>query len=104
MSTGTLSLGKLIGLTEARSKLSDIVNAVMYERDTYIISKQGKPAVAVVPLEILKRWRQDRAQLFEVIQEVQSQNQDADPDALMEVILEAQGEVRKKRTTEKHSA
>jgi prevent-host-death family protein len=103
MSTGTLTLGKQIGLTEARSKLSDIVNDVLYERDTYIISKQGKPAVAVVPLEVLERWRQDRAQLFAVIQEVQSQNQDADPDALMDVILEAQGEVRKQLTTAKHS-
>ena len=92
---------KVIGLTEARSKLSDIVNEVMYERDTYIISKQGKPAVAVVPLEILERWRQDRARLFQVIEEVQLQNKDVDPDELMEVILEAQIEVRKQLATEK---
>ncbi|MBI1299609.1 type II toxin-antitoxin system prevent-host-death family antitoxin [bacterium] len=92
---------KIIGLTEARSKLSDIVNEVMYERDTYIISKQGKPAVAVVPLEVLARWRQDRARLFQVIEEVQAQNQDADPDELMEVILEAQQEVRKQLAAEK---
>lgn len=92
---------KVIGLTEARSKLSDIVNEVMYERDTYIISKQGKPAVAVVPLEILERWRQDRARLFEVIEQVQSQNKDVDPDELMEVILEAQREVRAQMAREK---
>jgi prevent-host-death family protein len=92
---------KIIGLTEARSKLSDIVNEVMYERDTYIISKQGKPAVAVVPLEILERWRQDRARLFQVIEEVQAQNADVDPDELMEVILEAQQEVRKQIAVEK---
>jgi prevent-host-death family protein len=92
---------KVIGLTEARSKLSDIVNEVMYERDTYIISKQGKPAVAVVPLEILERWRQDRARLFQVIEEVQAQNKDVDPDELMEVILEAQHEVRKQLAAEK---
>jgi prevent-host-death family protein len=92
---------KIIGLTEARSKLSDIVNEVMYERDTYIISKQGKPAVAVVPLEILERWRQDRARLFQVIEEVQAQNADVDPDQLMGVILEAQQEVRKQMAAEK---
>jgi prevent-host-death family protein len=92
---------KIIGLTEARNKLSDIVNEVMYGRDTYIISKQGKPAVAVVPLEILERWRQDRARLFQVIEEVQAQNRDVDPDELMEVILEAQQEVRKQMAAEK---
>jgi prevent-host-death family protein len=92
---------KVIGLTEARSKLSDIVNEVMYERDTYIISKQGKPAVAVVPLEILEQWRQDRARLFQVIEEVQAQNIDVDPDELMEVILEAQHEVRTQLAREK---
>lgn len=101
MLTGTIEMEKVIGLTEARSKLSDIVNEVMYERDTYIISKQGKPAVAVVPLEILERWRQDRARLFQVIEEVQLQNKDVDPDELMEVILEAQIEVRKQLATEK---
>lgn len=103
MQTGAIAMEKVIGLTEARSKLSDIVNGVMYERDTYIISKQGKPAVAVVPLEILERWRQDRARLFQVIEEVQAQNEDVDPDALMEVILEAQQEVRKQLAAERSS-
>lgn len=92
---------KIIGLTEARGKLSDIVNEVMYERATYIISKQGKLAVAVVPLDILERWRQDRARLFEVIEAVQAQNKDVDPDELMEIILDAQQEVRKQLATER---
>jgi len=85
---------KEIGLTEARSRLSEIVSDVLYERDTYIISKQGKPAVAVVPLNVLDHWRAERARLFQVIEEVQAQNEDADPDELMDVILDAQQAVR----------
>ena len=86
---------RTIGLTEARSKLSDIVNGVLYERDTYIISKQGKPAAAVVPLDILERWQEARTQLFQVIAEVQAQNADLDPDELMAAIIAAQQAVRR---------
>lgn len=85
---------KKLGLTEARGKLSEIVNGVLYDRDTYIISKQGKPAAAVVPIDILEQWQAERDQLFEVIAEVHEQNKDVDPDELMEVILEAQQAVR----------
>ena len=89
---------KVIGLTEARSTLSTIVNDVQYEQDTYIISRQGKPAVAVVPLEILERYQEERRKLFAVIDEVQAQNEEADPDELMQIILQAQQAVRGEST------
>lgn len=87
------------GLTEARGKLSEIINGVLYERDTYIISKQGKPAAAVVPLDILEQWQAERDRLFEVMDEVHEQNRNLDPDELMEVILEAQQAVRSETVT-----
>ena len=89
---------KVIGLSEARSNLSTIVNDVQYERDTYIISRQGKPAVAVVPLEILERYQEERRKLFAVIDEVQAQNEEANPDELMAIILQAQQAVRGEST------
>ncbi len=90
---------KQYSLTEARGKLSEIVNGVLYERDTYIISKQGKPAAAVVPLDILEQWQAERERLFQVMEEVHEQNKELDPDELMEVILEAQQAVRAKAIT-----
>ena len=87
---------KQLGLSEARGRLSQIINGVLYDRDTYIISKQGKPAAAVVPLDVLEQWQTERDRLFEVLDEVHEQNQDLDPDELMEVILEAQQAVRTK--------
>ena len=85
---------KQLGLSEARGKLSEIINGVLYDRDTYIISKQGKPAAAVVPLDVLEQWQAERDRLFEVMAEVHEQNQDVDPDELMEVINKAQQAVR----------
>ncbi len=85
---------KQLGLSEARGQLSQIINGVQYDRDTYIISKQGKPVAAVVPLDVLEQWQTERDRLFEVMDEVHEQNQDLDPDELMEVILEAQQAVR----------
>jgi len=74
---------KQIGLTDARGKFSEIVNEVMYREDTYIISKMGKPAVAVVPLSILREWQEQREKEFAVIKRIQAQNADS-PAAQME--------------------
>ena len=90
------SMQKQLGLSEARGRLTQIINGVLYDRDTYIISKQGKPVAAVVPLDVLEQWQAERDRLFEVMDEVHEQNQDLDPDELMEVILEAQQAVRTK--------
>ncbi|MCB9139678.1 MAG: hypothetical protein H6642_15155 [Caldilineaceae bacterium] len=56
-----------------------MINDVLYRRDTYVISKQGKPAAAVAPLEVLKQWQAERARLLTVIADVHAQNQDLDP-------------------------
>ena len=87
---------KELSLSEVRRQLSQIVNGVLYDRDIYIISKQGKPAAAVVPLDVVEQWQTERDRLFEVMDEVHEQNQDLDPDELMEVILRAQQAVRTK--------
>ena len=82
---------KKLGLTEARGKLSEIVNGVLYDRDTYVISKQGKPAAAVVPLDILEQWQAERDRLFAVMDEVHDQNQDLDPDELRIMVISLTG-------------
>jgi len=69
-----IDMEKQIALTEARDKFSEIVNEVMYRGDTYVISKLGKPAVAVVPLKILEQWRQQRQERFAVLKRIQNQN------------------------------
>ena len=85
---------RMIGLTQARKQFSEMVNQVMYQRDTYVIEKQGKPAVAVVPLEVYDEWRRRRGRFFEMIREMQDQNLDVPADTVMQDVLDAQQAVR----------
>lgn len=41
-----------LGVAEARENFSDIIEQVQYQGDAYLISHLGKPAVAVVPVEV----------------------------------------------------
>ncbi len=41
---------KVLGVTKARETLSSIVERVQHQGDTYLISRHGKPAAAVVPV------------------------------------------------------
>ena len=84
-----------LGITEARKQLADIVDGVTYKGDHYVIVRHGQEAAAVVPIEVYRRWKAEREELFAVIREVQVANPSADPDQVMQDVLEAQQAVRK---------
>ena len=83
-----------LGVTEARKYLARIVDDVKYKGDNYILVRRGEPAAAVVPIDVYQRWKQERDELFEIVREVQAANADADPDEVMQAVLEAQRAVR----------
>jgi prevent-host-death family protein len=85
---------KSVGVTEARDQFRTIVDEVQYHGDKYVVSRHGKPAVAVVPIQIYENWKQQRQRLIELIQEVQTANPDADPDEVMNDVLAAQQATR----------
>jgi prevent-host-death family protein len=85
---------KEIGATQARDKFSSIIDEVQHQGDKYVISRHGKPAVAVVPMQVYESWKQQRERLLTLIREVQAANPDADPDEVMEDVLEAQQAIR----------
>jgi prevent-host-death family protein len=91
---GVASMEKSIGVTKARDMFRTIVDEVQYHGDKYVISRHGKPAVAIVPLQIYEKWKQERKEFFDLIREVQSANPDADPDEVMRDVLEAQQAIR----------
>ena len=64
---------KVLGVTEARRKFSNIVERVQYEGDTYLISRYGKPAVAVVPVAVYESWQRQRAEFFDLIRDMQEE-------------------------------
>ena len=67
-------MDKLLALTEARKNFSEVVNEVMYRGDTFIISKLGKPAAALVPVRVLEEWREQRRKHFAVVHDIQHKN------------------------------
>lgn len=89
-----------MALTEARGKFSEIVNEVMYRGDTYVISKLGKPAVAVVPISLLEQWQRQREKQFAILDEIQAQQRNPevaewDEETLLETVSDLVHEVRK---------
>ena len=87
---------KQLGVTEAREKFSEMIEKVQYQRDAYVISRHGKPAAAVVPIEVYESWKREREKLFDTLRTIQEENQGESPDEVMRDVLEAQQAVRKK--------
>ena len=85
----------VLGVTKAREKLSEIVESVQYENDAYIISRHGRPAAAVVPVEVYESWKRQRKEFFALIRQFQEASGETDPAEVMEDVLEAQQAVRR---------
>lgn len=86
---------KTVGVTKARDRFRAIVDEVQYRGDKYVISRHGKPAVAVVPIQVYENWKLQRKRLINLIKEVQSANPDADPEEVMRDVLKAQQSTRR---------
>ena len=87
-----------LDITEVRKQLASIVDRVGYKGENYIIVRHGQEAAAVVPIDVYRRWKAERQELFQVIREVQQANLGADPDQVMQEVLEAQRTVRRSPT------
>ena len=83
-----------MGLTKAREKLSIIVESVQYQGEVFIISRHGKPAAAVVPMQVYEKWKRERQEFFDLITEFQTSSGEDDSGEAMREALEAQQAVR----------
>ncbi len=86
---------KVVGVTKARDLFRRIVDGVQYQGEKYIIERHGKPAIAIVPLSIYEEWKQNRQELFSLIDEFQEASGDNDPDEIMQLVLDAQAATRR---------
>ena len=92
----TLHTRKQLGITEARLKLSEVVDGVRYQGDTVLLEKSGKPAAVIIPIEDYLSWREQRAAKFAVIRKIQdSVKEKFTEEEAMALALEAQRAVRK---------
>jgi prevent-host-death family protein len=85
---------KNLGVTEAREKFSDLVDQVQHQGDTYIINRHGKPAAAVVPMDVYENWKGQREAFFDAVRKIQDANTDVDPEHVWQDVLEAQQAIR----------
>jgi prevent-host-death family protein len=88
---------KSIGITKARDEFRRIVDGVQHQGEKYVINRHGKPAVAIVPIEVYENWKQQRKRLLDLIEEVQASNPEADPEQVMQDVLVAQQATRTRR-------
>lgn len=63
---------KKIGLAQARKEFSKVINNVQYQGESYIISRHGEDAAAIVPLQVYQNWIKQRENFFNSIREIQS--------------------------------
>jgi len=82
-----------LSVTQAREKLRDVVEQVQFQGDTYILSRHGKPAAAVVPIEIYENWKQRRRGFFDLIRDMQ-QRANLEPEDSDNLAIEAVTAVR----------
>lgn len=84
---------KVLGVTETRKTLSNIVERVQYQGDVYLISRYGKPAAAVVPVEVYENWQRQREEFFELVRDMQKEA-DLSPEQADQVAAEAVAAIR----------
>ena len=61
-----------LGVTKARKIFSQLVEKVQYQGDAFMIQRHGKPAAALVPVQVYEDWKKEREKLFQGIREMQA--------------------------------
>jgi prevent-host-death family protein len=89
-------MGKIVTIEDARKKLGDLVDSARLRGDQYIISKKGKPAAAIVPIEVVQRHEESKRALLRLIEEVHEKNKGKKAEEIEKTIDEAVKWARRK--------
>ena len=84
---------RMLGIAKAREDFSTIIEQVQYQGESYIISRHGKPAAAVVPIEVYQTWKRQREEFFDLIRQAQ-QEANLAPEQAERLAAEAMAAVR----------
>lgn len=94
-------MDKTLGVTEARTRFSELVDQVRYQGDTVTLLKSGKPAAVLVPVELFERWKAERREAMDAMRRIQeSVSESLSDEEAMSLALEAQKSVRKQSTAQ----
>jgi prevent-host-death family protein len=80
-------------VTEARRRLSTIVERVQHQADSYVISRYGRPAAAVVPLAVYENRQRRREAFFDLVRDLKPEA-DLSPEEADRVAREAIAAIR----------
>jgi prevent-host-death family protein len=87
-----------LGVTEARTRFSELVDQVRYQGDTVTLLKSGKPAAVLVPVELYEQWKAARRNALAPMRRIQANlTEPLSDDEAMALALEAQEATRKKK-------
>ena len=90
-----------ISISDAKRDLEEIVHRVVEKSDGVVISIDGTPQAAVVPMRVYMEWQQQRKQEAAAIMEAASARANMSEEEADELIAEAiQAVRREKRKTE----
>jgi len=90
---------KTVTIEDARKKLGNLVDAARLKGDHYIISKKGKPAAALVPIEVVQKYEESKKTLLHLIEEVHEKNKGKKAEEIESLIDEAVKWARRKHKT-----
>lgn len=65
---------KTVNAVKARQNLGQLMNEVYLKNDQYIIERDGKPMVALVPLKHLEGWLKQKERDFKVFEKIRKEN------------------------------
>jgi prevent-host-death family protein len=87
-------MARTISATEAKAKLSSLINWAIKNRDEVVVESRGTPKAAILPYEAYEQYKELReqarrrqllAQLEELAAQVQTRNQDLSGEAADEL-------------------
>ena len=70
---------KTVNAVKARQNLGQLMNEVYLKNDQYIIERDGKPMVALVPLKHLEKWLKQKERDFKVLEKIRKENKKVKP-------------------------
>jgi prevent-host-death family protein len=62
-----------IGAFEARRNFGKLLTDVGYKGASIVVEKNGEKLVAIVPIEVLESWKQNRKELFDTMRQMQQE-------------------------------
>ena len=92
---------KKISALKARQNLGQVMNEVAIRGDEYVIERDGKPLVAMIPMERYNILQTDFDDFFESLDLMRRDIKEKNPDVIDRVIDEAVQFAKKKRVNSK---